>query len=269
MNLGETIFQDTTIIGYSGPAGAKVFFRGKDDEAIFLSLGTLHKFSRNEFTGLVELAVLASKKLCDRGNSGSSGALAGDISDRKKSIFLLQNGDVKVNFAQISKVFTNKTFVSFASALETASQNLKTYKRKLDEKEKALEPWKEKKADFAVRDFLYRSAFTILVILSLADVFLLITGIFNPALFFAVIILTPVIILLYIMMPKGDRMNLSVNTQKYLDEDLLANISRLNFSKKTVEFFVVLFLALFFMTVYFSKAFPYVYNFWKNYFGGN
>ncbi len=268
MNSNETVFNDATIVGYSGPAGAKVFFRGKNDAVIFLSIGTLHEFSRDEFDELAGLAVTASAKLCAIDGSCSSGALAGGVSDRKRSIFLLQNGDVKVNFLQLSKVFTNKTFISFASALETASQNLKTYKRRSVEKEKALEPWKEKRSNLSGRDMFYRSVFLVLAILTLADVFLLITGIFNPAVFFAVLILTPVVILLFLILPKGDRANLSQNTRKYLDEDLLTHISRLNFSKKTVEFFVVLFLALFFMTVYFSKAFPLVYNFWKDYFGG-
>ncbi len=215
------------------------------------------------------MAVLASQKLCDRGYSGntSSGALAGCESDRKKAVFILPNGDVKVNYAQISKVFTNKNFVSFAAALETASQNLRTYKRKLEEKEKVLEPWKDKKTVMPARELLYNAGFVALVILSLADVFLLITGIFNPSLFWAVLILTPVVILLFLILPKRDRANLSQNTQKYLDEDLLTHISRLNFSKKTVELFVILFLVLFFMTVYFSKAFPLVYDFWKDYFG--
>lgn len=282
MNLNDNNLRDATIIGYSSSAGVKIYFRGKNDGVIFLSLGTLFEFSRSEFDGLVELSVTASIKLGDmestsasggspgprrNGNSASPGVLAGGTADRKKAVFLLQNGDVKVNYAEISKVFTNKTFASFAAALETAAQNLKTYKRRIDEKEKALEPWKEKSAGLSAEGLFYNAGFVALVILSLADVFFLITGLFNPALFFAVLILTPVIILLFIMLPKGDRKNLSSNTQKYLDEDLLANISRLNFSKKTVEFFVILFLALFFMTVYFSKVFPIVYGFWKDYFG--
>jgi len=259
---------DLTIVGYSMQAGARIFIRDKRDERIFVELGGEHEFTRDNFLSFAGTIAEAAKKLEGPEKQVKAGTLAGNGVSRDRSVFLVSSGDVKLNYGPISKVFSLKAFLSFSKAAEMASRNILTFRRKLENSERALAPWKEKpEAGYGIKELSYRAGFILVMVLGFADSVLIFAGIFDTKLFIAAGIITPMIVLFYLLLPRGDAENLRTNTKKFLDDEFLSQVSRMNVSKKTVEFFVVLFLVMFFMTIYFSKAFPFVYNFWKNTFG--
>ena len=55
-----------------------------------------------------------------------------------------------------------------------------------------------------------------------------------------------------------------VNLNKYVNESLLADLGNLPISKRSIEFYAVIYVVLVVITAYFAEAIPFVIRFWRS-----
>jgi|GEM_PF-3234029 len=221
-----------------------------------------YEMNRTEFGELIEFTencVNQSKIETQKTNIIKSIFSISYKNDKNRSAFFLENGNIKLKWLNYVKIFIPKNFIAFFETIKIASLKAAVLDDKINKKRAEKEIYSA-----ADTSFLAKAGYSLFLMTSLITTAIIFASIYNPVLLPFAGAAIGFAGLVYVLVPKHGKKVMKENFKRYLDEEFSKDLNNFHMSRKSVEFFTIIFLVIFFMAVVFSKAIPFIINFWKS-----
>lgn len=198
--------------------------------------------------------------------------IAGAISDQQKAVkncelpagvttVFLESQRINLRWQQRNLVFTPVEFSQVVQVLSGTHAKAKPIVRRMLEKSELM-----KKTPFlaALTNW---GGFAMFVLLTMLDLLLFVSMMFQPKLYFPWTVLTTFLAAWLLLLRPAWSYKILPALLDYLNEQFLADLANLRLPRKSVEFFLVIAMGIIYLLCFGSEAAHYIFGFWKGYFG--
>ena len=267
--------QDALLIGFDDSIKLSIHLDYKDNQKIYIKLGTLSVIERKDFDRILNFLRLTKPKV-KAAEKGEAQLLSPKSMAAEGHVYMLENGVLKITVGNFVKNLSKDAYLVFLEELENAKNNLIRFDKiqELTPEARAAMGVDEAGRPTRVKDAIYTArivGYSLAVIIFILNTVLFVAAIFNPIFLYLVAAVYLILVDAYLLLPASEKKAIAVfrmNAKDYVNEDMFKNLDSLPISRKGMEFFVILGMGMVFFTAYFTKALPSIMSTGKKLFGG-
>lgn len=256
---GVAMITHTTYLGHSQMLGAAAFLdRVMPPQILFrFNHEKPQKILWNDYetltNGLVEFDKRISEALADQQRVVKAIELPGEVT----AVFL-ESQRISLRWQQKSLVLTPPDFSQIVQVLAATLAKAKPIVRRMLEKAELM-----KNPSFFVALTSW-GGFALFILLTMLDLLLLISMLFQPALYMPWTVLTTFLAAWLLLLRPTWSYKVLPALLDYLNEQFLADLANLRLPRKSIEFFLIIFMGIIYLLCFGSEAANYIFDFYKS-----
>lgn len=265
---------DALLIGFDDSISLTIHLDYKDNEKLYIKLGNTTVIDRREYEKLLGFLRLTKPKV-KSARAGKAALLSPKSLAAEGHVWMFENGTLKITYGKFVKTISQEAFYILLTELENGKNNLIRYDKikDLSPDARAAMGIDEVGRPSTVKDAVYKArviGYSLVVVIFLINTFLGIAAVFNLFLIPLVAAIYLFLVDVYLLLPASEKKAIAMfraNAKDYINEDMFKNLDSLPVSRKGIEFFLIIGMAMVFFTAYFSKAIPEIMKWGKDLYG--
>jgi hypothetical protein len=249
----------TTYLGHSQMLGAAAFLDRVMPPQILFRFNDKkpQKILWNDYETLVNSLVEFDKKVSEALADQQRVVKAIELPCGVAAVFL-ESQRISLRWQQKSLVLTPPDFSQIVQVLAATLAKAKPIVRRMLEKAELL---KNPSFFAALTSW---GGFALFVLLAMLDILLLISMLFQPALYFPWTILTTFLAAWLLLLRPTWSYKVLPALLDYLNDQFLADLANLRLPRKSIEFFLIIFMGIIYLLCFGSEAANYIFDFYKS-----